>query len=293
MIEIYSYYSVGGYKDLYLGNSEDSSSSVFFSPLLELWENGEVFDENTNAQMRDLATRPRIVQITKKNRHKLSDTALSLETKGGYKSLLTSTEKGYSLIIREIENSSKDEYGRPIPFLLHFSGNDIVEMSTLAKYACQKSKEFETILSKLFHYNPSVNALEFDLSVINTELKRIFIEEDQEENLDELKLPIYTIKYIMCAEPRNFDDVVHITGINKDNIFRIYGPGGLVLGSQSSMYRQVPLKQHIQHADRDNNLQIFETFRSILSKFVVITKEDEEDLLQIKQLINNIIKRKK
>lgn len=291
MIEIYSYYSIGGYKDLYLGNTEDVSSSVFFSPLLELWENGEKFDESTNSQLRDLATRPRIVQITKENRQKLPNTAILLETKGGYKCLLASTENGYSLIIREIENSSKDEYGRPIPFLLHFLGKDIDEMSTLAKYACEKRKEFETTLSKLFHYNPLLNALEFNLGVINAELKRIIEEESKEENIEELRLPQYTIKYLMVADPSRLMTVTQIMGIRTSQIYKVYGPNGRSRKINPIEYaqRQEPA---VPHNNCDSNLPVFDVIKTLLSKFI-ITKEDEEDLHKIKELIIQIINRKK
>lgn len=169
MLKYYSYYSVGGYKDLYLGSSEDKVESTYYLPLLALMEDNTI-QEDTN-KVESLKSLPKIKLINNSESHGLPNEAKRLFSHAGYKILYKNiSAKTYALAIRDIPSSGKDESGRSIPFLLVIIGTtqeDIRILNILATFFASYLSETEKKISSCLGYDQEVNGLRFDISQFN------------------------------------------------------------------------------------------------------------------------------
>lgn len=173
MLKYYSYYNVGGYKDMYLGNSSMKDDKTYFLPLLPIWrKKAQEGDKNMESRVKFLETLPMIKIITKEENQGLPSSAKVLFSHGGYKVILMSVETGETIFaIRDIESNSRDESGRAIPFLMVIVGNTDSEKATLCKIAAYASSHLDTFskkLSELFSYDSEKNGISFELSTLTT-----------------------------------------------------------------------------------------------------------------------------
>ncbi len=181
MIKFYAYYSFGGYKDLYLGNSEDTVVSRYYLPLLPVYENDESMAEKVN-EWRNL---PSIINLAESTTDNYPKGARVMMSHAGYKIQLRRIDSKSVFAIRDVEGA-KDAYGRSCPFsmmLVADTDNEYILLRKIASYFYGNMKEFEAFLCTLFVYDYSVNGLRFDLHRFNDELNRIGME--QEDNIDE------------------------------------------------------------------------------------------------------------
>lgn len=169
MLKFYSYYSVGGYKDFYLGSSEDKVEATYYLPLLPLMENNTI-REDTN-KVESLKGLPKIKLINNSESHGLPVEAKRLFSHAGYKILYKNiSSKTHALAIRDIPGSGKDESGRSIPFLLVIIGTtqeDIRILNILTTFFASYLPETEKMISACFGYDQEVNGLRFDISQFN------------------------------------------------------------------------------------------------------------------------------
>lgn len=295
MIEHYSYYSIGGYKDFYLGSTNDEHEVVYYSPFLGFDKEGlEELDTKTKAQLLELSTKPLMEYLTKDNARKLPPTAIRIEGRGGYKVLFCAVEGGYSIVIREIESNVKDTYNRTIPFLLQFIGRDIVEMNSLNDYICSHLAEFENKLRNLFAYNADLNAWEFHLGTLNKIVKDI-IAKKQETQKD---LSKYRGISVLLADIHIYDKILNSLGFSVSDVFRIYDSQGNIYRESNGYYKSDDYNRsdediQTNSANRNTFSPIFESIKSTIMNFIHLSLEDEEDLNGIKLHLTNIINRKR
>lgn len=178
MLKYYSYYNVGGYKDMFLGDSTMSSESTFFLPLLPVWKKkAEAGDLSMVEKVESLEKLPKINILTLDANYGLPNSALTLISHAGYKVYLSMLSTGESVFaIRDINSNSKDESGRSIPFLLLVVGttdDDRIVLEKLATYAISHIDEISKKIANLFSYNVTVNGLEFCLHTLNKLIKDI------------------------------------------------------------------------------------------------------------------------
>lgn len=178
MLKYYSYYNVGGYKDMFLGDSTMSSESTFFLPLLPVWKKkAEAGDLSMVEKIESLEKLSKINILTLDANYGLPNSALSLITHAGYKVYLSMLATGESIFaIRDINSNNKDESGRSIPFLLLVVGTtdvDRIILEKLAAYAASHIDEISKKIANLFSYNPTVNGIEFSLHTLNELIKDI------------------------------------------------------------------------------------------------------------------------
>lgn len=297
MIEYYSYYSIGGYKDFYLGNTNDEHEVVYYSPFLGFDKEGlEELDVKTKVQLSELSKKPLMEYLTKDSAKKLPPTAVRIEGRGGYKVLFCAVEGGYSIVIREIENNVKDTYNRSIPFLLQFIGCDIVEMNSLNDFICSHLAEFENVLRELFAYNADLNAWEFHLGALNGIVKDIIAKKQETQK----GLSNYRGISMLLADTHIYGSILDNLGFSKYDAFRIYDAKGN-LYRESNSYSPSDANSNKADVDRFKNngnrrnclISIFESIKSLIMRFVTLTPEDEEDLNGIKLHLTNIINRKR
>lgn len=177
MLRYYSYYSIGGYKDLYLGSDEDKAEETYYLPLLSVMEEESKTDENVRRQFDELNELPRIYQLSDKNNYGLPSGAASLFSHAGYKVLYKHVQGStHALAVRDITCGSKDEMGRSIPFLLVMTGDtsdDIRKLDIIATYITSNLKSSEETISSFLGYDRDKNGLRFKLAEFNDWIYRI------------------------------------------------------------------------------------------------------------------------
>ena len=170
MLKYYSYYSVGGYKDFMLGDSESKEEATFYFPLLPVLEERAQNDSEAAKQVADLKALPEIKQLSTENSYGLPSSANVLFSHAGYKLIYKHLEGDrYALALRDISQNTKDETGRTIPFLFVIVGDsaDIRTLDILAAYMACNVKQVEKILSQLLYMDMEKNGLRFELAKLN------------------------------------------------------------------------------------------------------------------------------
>ena len=168
MIHFYTYYSVGGYKDMYLGNDGQKEEKRYYLPLLpvERTKAKENNDTVLMAKVERQAALPSIELLTNDNRFGLPQLANKITTHGGFIVVFTHLEgEKFFIVLRGIQGSDKDESGRPIPFLMSFmsdSTGDLQKMRRIAGYLAQCTQTAKKELAAFLHYDPVENGLCFE-----------------------------------------------------------------------------------------------------------------------------------
>ncbi len=171
MLRYYTYYSVGGYKDLYLGNSTMDVEYTYYLPLLAIKKKEAIGNEEATKMVQHLEDLPQIKLVNKSNTYGLPMYAAHLISHGGYKLIYTHVENDlYILSLRDIQGENKDESGRSIPFLIMIVADNILDAKKLATIAAYWSNNLTTISSKLasiLTYDSEVNGIKFHLKEFN------------------------------------------------------------------------------------------------------------------------------
>lgn len=174
MLRYYSYYSVGGYKDFSLGNSESKEEATFYFPLLPVLEERAKNDAEAAKKVADLKRLPQICQLSADSTYGLPNSARVLFSHAGYKIIYKhlGCDK-YAIALRDISQKSKDETGRTIPFLFVIVGDstDIKTLDILATYMASNVKQVEKILSQILYMDMDKNGLRFELAKFNDWIK--------------------------------------------------------------------------------------------------------------------------
>lgn len=173
MLRYYSYYSVGGYKDMFLGNSAMEEKDTFFLPLLPVMKKKLIDkpDEELAAKIQYLESLPQIKILRNDRLYDFPVEANNVISHGGYKIIYYQPVAGrYVLSIRDIDGDSKDETGRTIPFLLAMVGDsesDKYILNKLFTYMATNIATTTTFFSKLFAYDAEKNGICFHLQDLN------------------------------------------------------------------------------------------------------------------------------
>lgn len=183
MLKYYSYYNVGGYKDMYLGDSSMKDNETYYLPLFSIWKKKSASgDTEAETKVKLTEELPKIQLLSTKENFGLPDEATPMFSHGGYKIINTVNKKGESIFaIRDIESSSKDESGRKIPFLMVIVGtseSDAIALEKVSAYASSHLESFGKELAELFYYDADKNGVVFKLSSINSMVKKIANKED-------------------------------------------------------------------------------------------------------------------
>lgn len=169
MIRYFTYYSCGGYKDIYVGSDNDSSPASYFIPLLNVWKKN---DKPGNAEKIERAESVQHVElITKNNSAGFPSECNLMFSHGGYNAIYRTLHDGKAcLCIRDIPNGTKDEEGREIPFNFMFlaSGQESIEkLDRFASEYLYKSNEINGLIANAISYDYVINGVKFDLTRLN------------------------------------------------------------------------------------------------------------------------------
>lgn len=178
MLKYYSYYNVGGYKDMFLGDSTQSTEYSYYIPLLPIWKKrAESGDSSLTEKIESLEKLPKINILTKEISYGLPSAAKTLISHGGYRIYLSLCDTGESIFsIRDIKSNDIDESGRATPFLFMAVGTTDADRRVLEKltaYAISHTKEFSSNIANCFQYDNKVNGLSFNLKALNNLIEKI------------------------------------------------------------------------------------------------------------------------
>ena len=181
MLKYYSYYNVGGYKDMFLGDSSMEAQKTYYLPLLAIWNKKALAgDTDAEAKVKSAEGLTKIQLLSSKENLGLPKEAESMFSHGGYKVIYSVGQDGDGIFaIRDIESSSKDESGRTTPFLLVIVGTTFEDSKSLEKVAAYTSSHLESFskeLSALFRYDANINGIVFELAQMNTIVRKIAAE---------------------------------------------------------------------------------------------------------------------
>lgn len=179
MLKYYSYYSVGGYKDMFLGNSEMKEKETYFLPLLPIWQKKaeENNDKDLEKKVNDFKSLPSIKILSKNELYGFPKEANNIITHGAYKIIYYQTKTGeYVLSIRDIEGTDKDESGRSIPFLIAIVGDSNSDKSVLDRLCSYMATNLDAttkFMSQLFKYDWEKNGIYFRLHDLTEWIKEV------------------------------------------------------------------------------------------------------------------------
>ena len=172
MFLFYIYIRVGGYKDMYLGNSGMTDvAQTYYLPLLpSMKQKADSGDKVMQQKVEKLEELAKIKLLTKDSRYGLPVTADSLINHSGYKVIYMHLESDkYIVVLRDIQGKGKDENGRAIPFLLAImcdAASDMPLMDKLATYLTCNTQSTENEFVSFLHYDVNANGLCFELKAI-------------------------------------------------------------------------------------------------------------------------------
>ena len=177
MIKYFTYYSFGGYKDIYVGSDSDYADASYFVPLLNVWKKS-----NKPENVDKLAKAEKLKQvelITKSNAAGFPADCNLMFSHGGYSAIYRTLSDGRTcLCIRDIPNGTKDEEGRDIPFTFMFLADSEESIDKLDVFALQyltNIKETNSLIASAITYDYIINGFKFDLvkldSLFSSDLK--------------------------------------------------------------------------------------------------------------------------
>lgn len=165
MVRLYAFYSVGGYKDMYLGSLSHESSSTYYLPLLSIMKK-----RNNPAEQEQVAALEKLQSvkiINKENDWGFPNECNTLFSHGGYTIIYKTLCDGMScMALRNLTGSMRDEEGRSTPFNLLFIAENVEDNYTLDKvaiYCKDHLQKINSILSPTIVYDATVNGLRVDL----------------------------------------------------------------------------------------------------------------------------------
>lgn len=178
MLKYYSYYNVGGYKDMFLGDSSMKKIETYYLPLLAIWKKKALSgDMEAESKVKAVERLTKIQLLSSKDSLGLPKEAELMFSHGGYKVILTVCSSGESIfVIRDIESETKDETGRTIPFLFAIVGttdNDGKVLEKVAAYASSHLDSFSKELSSFFCYDADINGIVFKLAAMESSVRKI------------------------------------------------------------------------------------------------------------------------
>ena len=228
MIRYYTYYSCGGYKDLYIGADTDQADAHYFVPLLNVWKKSE------KPEMAEKVARAENVQhvrlITNTDNVGFPSECNLMFSHGGYKAIYRTLKDGRTcLCIRDISNNSKDEEGRDIPFNFLFlaDGDDSInKLDTLALHYLKNESQINSMIADAISYDPFINGLKFDLS----KLSKLFIS-DSDATLYKLDHKDESIDFIIIGSRKQYPTTLSEQGIEKSMVNAMIDSAGIFYGA--------------------------------------------------------------
>ena len=241
MIKYYAYYNYGGYKDLFLGSSDDIMEYRYFLPMLSVYMTEPSMQEKVEA-WKNL---PAIINLSNQTEeYSYPSEARVMMSHAGYKLQYRIVGNEDVVALRDIAGS-RDTYGRSCPFVMMFvadTAEDKAKLKVLAHYIWCHTKETESCLSGLFVNDFKVNGLRYDIKSLNSFISNVVSthEESIEDNTYNRRVPFFMVpdgilfRNAFEEQQISKDDVALAYDEDQQRIYRyeppqiVYGPAGYV-----------------------------------------------------------------
>lgn len=172
MIKYYAYYNYGGYKDLFLGSSDDIVECRYFLPMLPVY----ITDSSMQDKVEFWKKLPAIISLSNQTaEYSYPSEARVMMSHAGYKLQYRVVGDKDVLALRDIAGC-KDTYGRSCPFVMMFVADTLEDkecLKILTHYIWSHTQEAESQLCTLFVNDFDVNGLRFDVKILNDFVQRI------------------------------------------------------------------------------------------------------------------------
>lgn len=227
MIRFYTYYSCGGYKDMYLGTDDNSSGYTYYLPLLPIWiKNNKPSDADKIAKVENLK---KIGIITNDHSFDFPSECEIMFSHGGYKAIYKTLSNGQTCFcIHDILNGSKDEENRDIPFNFLVIAEGLESIKLLDNFANRfllDSKLIELAIGSSIKYDYEVNGIRFDIGRL-TEL----IHETVNDPVEFLHKK-GNVVYILIDSRKYANIALKEQNINDNQLCAAYDQQGLFYGA--------------------------------------------------------------
>lgn len=302
MIKFYAYYSVGGYKDFFLADSEQQSPSTYYLPLLNRQlENNDPIKRAKGEEQQRL---PSIKLITVDDTQGMPEECFKLFVHGGYKALYLEIKDKDSrcLIIRDLNNGTSDEMGRSIPYvmaIIAIGGEDKILLDSFAIRYVSNMRDIDSAMGSLLTYDGYHNGIRFDLKKCMDLLydsKSIMLKQDN-----------YKVKYLIVSSLEISKIVCKELDISTKSIECIFDYNGnplfgeldTIRSFQPSRYRlsgpEVESKKEEDvvikdEGDRDAGIgvEIQESADSLKNKTLTESSENSEEIEENEKVVVDI-----
>lgn len=290
MIKYYSYYNYGGYKDLFLGSSDDIVECRYFLPMLSVY----ITDPSMQEKVEVLKNLPAIINLSNQaEEYSYPSEARVMMSHACYKLQYRIVGNEDVVALRDIAGS-RDTYGRSCPFVMMFVADTLEDkkrLKILTHYIWSYTKEAEAYFSDLFVNDFDVNGLRYGIKSLNGFIDNVVSthKESIEDNTYNRRVPFLIvpngIQFRNAFEEQQIskDDVALAFDENRQCIYR-YEPSQVHYNPTGSMpvinrpYRESPVSEGEQ-----------ETSVSLRSVLGLAKEEDMRCLLESqKELIKRI-----
>lgn len=292
MIKYFAYYSVGGYKDMYLGNSEMEEECTYYSPFYSQWKDNalpENFVNRMKEQLEYLEGQTHIKILTAIDEDLPKD-ASRFVTHSGFKLACCTLNNGATTIaLKDLNGRAKDENERSIPFMLQFLSDDTNTQIALADYIRTHLETEEDFFASLFEYNVNYNCLQFNLAKLNAWIKDVI-----ENKLNGVKENTATrrLHMLVLSNGVSKEYAVSELGMQMKDTDKVYNIAGMnVYNSEAEVGSLRDFEIPISPEAEGKSKIIMEGIKMTLHKLVSFTEEDKKDLAEIYKHIKLILSR--
>ena len=226
--------------------------------------------------------------------------AKTLVTHAGYQLACCSLGNGeHSVAVRDLHGRAKDEYGRPIPFMMQFVCDEVSEANALADHFRCNLKTTQQLLGNLFEYNPHLNCITFDLATINSAVNSI-IQDIPQSNITNY-LNHGRLHQIMLSEGISLKYALSELGLDFYDVGNAYDANGTLLQWQgvenqtgrTNMDDDRIVAEETPYANKQGFMTLISQFIAWLKTHTNPTDEDLKDISCIKKHIKTILMRKR
>ena len=292
MIKYFAYYSVGGYKDMYLGNSEMNEEYTYYSPFYSQWKSNtlpEKFIDRMKEQLAYLDKKPHIKILTATDEDLPKDAGKFVSHSGFKLACCTLNNGATTIALKNLNGNAKDENQRSVPFMLQLISDDVKNQIALADYIRTHLETEEEFLTNLFEYNAKYNCLQFNLAKLNAWIKDVV-----ENKLNAINDNSTTRRLHMLVLSNGVTKEYALSelGILLKDTNKIYNIAGInIYNSETDSLSSSRFNVHVSHEVEVKTNAVMEMIKAFLHKFVTFTEEDKTDLAEIKKHIKFILNR--